>query len=433
MIQNQNESMKPWNDFWLDRLEKGTLWVTLFLLWWQWRHVIFEASIGSEFFEYGSVALYAIEVLMLLMLGLAMRRRGWREVLGVVHPAVWGLVVFGVVWSRGEGVALGLMGHWMIGLVWASWVAHSVTKWSDVWVPAVSGAFAQALVGIGQYLINQSWGLRWFGESVLDAQKSGIPVVVSDEVRQLRAHGMMPHANIFGGVMSLVWAGLSRWGLSGGLPTIVAIVGLAVAVAVSFGRASWLVFVVVGLTGLVVAVWRHRPRLALGIAAGLLAFGIVLASQWSFVLPRVTAVGELEERSIGERIESVGVWQSVWGQDWLWGVGAGGYVRAVVEQNPGGSVWEYQPVHNGWLVVLAELGVVGVMILLSLVIWMAWDCRRGWSRVWWWLAALAALALVDHWPMTLHQGRAAWFFALIAMIWWHRHLSPDPSLDYNAK
>ena len=42
-----------------------------------------------------------------------------------------------------------------------------------------------------------------FTEPSLNPDTLGVPVVIVDGLRQIRASGMMPHANIFGGLMAV--------------------------------------------------------------------------------------------------------------------------------------------------------------------------------------------------------------------------------------
>ena len=150
-------------------------------------------------------------------------------------------------------------------------------------------------------------------------------------------------------------------------------------------------------------------------------------------MARVAMGNSLEERSISERVEGLAVWRAVAEEVGAMGVGAGQYSAYLVERYDGREGWWYQPVHNGWLVLVVEYGVVGVLVMAALAIWLLRGYVRGVSAAGWWMLGLGVLALMDHWPMTLHQGRAAWFVALIALIWWHNHLSDTKKLDYNPK
>ena len=53
--------------------------------------------------------------------------------------------------------------------------------------------------------------------------------------------------------------------------------------------------------------------------------------------------------------------------NWLIGVGIGNYTFALRAKYPEIKVWELQPVHNTYLLILAELGVVGFLFLLLLL------------------------------------------------------------------
>ena len=373
---------------------------------------------------------------MIVNILLATWRRGVRQMLRWIHPAIWIIGLLMGVWAvalASLGVAV-LGSKIVLGLLWASYAGHSASKWSEIWKPLIYGSLVTAGVGIVQYFANHSVGLRLLGESILDPARAGTPVVVADELRQLRAHGLMPHANIFGGILALVWTWLIQWRMPGQRGwTWLAAVLLAVGVAVSFGRVAWLVFLVGLVVGGIGKLMNRQKYNAAGLAIGGLAFAVALASQWQYVIPRFAIDNSLEQRSISERAESLEVARQIWPQNTIIGMGPGQYTLELTRLYPDHDAWWYQPVHNGWLVLLLEWGGVGILALLLLVGWLTWRYRRGWQVVGLWVAGLGLLALVDHWPMTLHQGRMAWFVALIAMIWWHQHLSYKSNLDYNPK
>lgn len=51
----------------------------------------------------------------------------------------------------------------------------------------------------------------------------------------------------------------------------------------------------------------------------------------------------------------------------FFGVGIGRYTNAVQSLYPNHPAWSYQPVHNIYLLILVELGIVGVSAFIALL------------------------------------------------------------------
>jgi len=69
----------------------------------------------------------------------------------------------------------------------------------------ISG-FIQSIIGFVQFFTNHSIGLFWLRESVLSPEISGVAKIIFDGTSHIRAYGLFPHPNIFGGflVVSIV-------------------------------------------------------------------------------------------------------------------------------------------------------------------------------------------------------------------------------------
>lgn len=164
----------------------------------------------------------------------------------------------------------------------------------------------------------------------------------------------------------------------------------------SFSRSAWLGFVVAVMVGWQ---WFKDESLRLWWAVVSLTLIIGVGSVWPLVVGRTQVVGAHEQRSVSERVsgwhEAVAVWRS----QPLVGVGLGNYTVALSAQFPGLAPWAYQPVHNIGLLVLAELGVVGILLLAGAI----WGARRH-LRGLWWLAPIIIIGLFDHYFLTLYPG-----------------------------
>jgi len=75
-------------------------------------------------------------------------------------------------------------------------------------------------------------------------------------------------------------------------------------------------------------------------------------------------VQRLEAKSNTERISSIQESSTIIKDHPLLGVGLGNYTHYLRQQDSNQPAWSYQPVHNGYLLLFAELGFIGFIILL---------------------------------------------------------------------
>ena len=90
---------------------------------------------------------------------------------------------------------------------------------------------------------------------------------------------------------------------------------------------------------------------------------------------------------------------------------------ALEKNNPGQPAYSYQPVHNVFLLVLAEIGVFGFLFFVSLflyVFYQAIKIKDGFAVAL--LIALMILMMFDHYFWSLHFGMMFLFFVVWLMV-----------------
>jgi len=128
------------------------------------------------------------------------------------------------------------------------------------------------------------------------------------------------------------------------------------------------------------------------------------------ILARLTGNERLEVKSNQERILS---YQDGWGiikDNWLLGAGIGNYTLELHKKNPNLSAWDYQPVHNVFMLVWAELGIIGLIIFLAFIFQMIKIAFKNYPIVVF-LIFLLIVFLFDHYFWTLYVGVILWWFA----------------------
>jgi O-antigen ligase len=415
---------------WQGIAEEALLFLSLFLMSWRMRYEIQGGEVLGVYIEYSSWHLYLTDLVILALLLVWWRRK--REKLKfppeIIH---WPLLFFliwttaSVLWAEDKITALMIAGRWWLFWGWFMYLINEVKSLMTMIWPVALGALLQAGIGVVQYIANSSLGLQFFGEPILIPSQGGVPVVQLGEVRQIRANGLMPHANMLGGFLAAVLPflvyGLTQLKKGAEKNWLFIVVGISsVALALSFSRAAWLGFV----PALMILIWNTglKKYWKVLIASGGI-FIATLFTQYSAFVHRVLVDDSLEAKSIMERFDGWNYWQLVVERAPVWGVGIGNYIQELIHIEPGQSGWWYQPIHNIYLLIIGELGLVGVAFLIWLLVgvirlvWNKWQKKKSeLSLVVGPLLAFLVIGLFDHWPVSMQQGKILIFWALAVLI-----------------
>jgi len=143
-------------------------------------------------------------------------------------------------------------------------------------------------------------------------------------------------------------------------------------VLVSFSRGAFSALVV----GLIVAGWTiyrrrgEKMRLYVFVISMFILFaGMFYTAHRDLYQTRVTGISPTEHHVLSERLGQLTEATALIATRPLFGVGAGNYTVALMHDDDfRRSTWAYQPVHNSTILVLAELGIVGVGLIGMVVV-----------------------------------------------------------------
>lgn len=280
-----------------------------------------------------------------------------------------------------------------------------------------------------------SVGLRALGEFHISLE-SGASIVQAGDVRWIRPYGLLPHPNMLAGFLMIGLLATVPWILSSRpaawfAGTLAGLTGLF-ALLLTFSRAAWGGFAI-GLTMILILVWRHdsgstrrflrlEPLLTMG-SALIVSVVFVLLFQ-DFLLARAGVNSEsIELRSISDRaVYTQFAFRSI-GEAPILGLGIGNFPwRASYYLMFTRYDLRGDNVHNIYLSALAELGIIGFILMMSAVILgtrrIIHTSKAGHEYIerlalFAGFAALAAVGLLDHYPWTVLHFQAA-FWGLLA-------------------
>ena len=423
------------------RIANFFLLAACFLLPWQtiWLYRIVALPEGAT--VYGNLGVYATEFLI----AIAFLLRG-RPIISIAFQKIMQASYFflaagflALSLSSIFSVSLGLVSHLVVAGMFFFLLLDERTNIRFVIHAFIAGLILPCLLGWFQYLYGWSPASTILGLSEKYVETSGIAVVATDAFRSLRAYGSFPHPNIFGGylAMSILMIGWMVCGEKEGkkerrreekswkfIPLIVLFTSTLM---LTFSRGAWLAVSVSLFAVIAQALWYkklipHRaiPVMTVGILTILLTIGIL----HTHVFARFNPALHVEAISIEERSSQYQTFPSVFLISPIVGVGPGAYVFALETLSKNQPSWSYQPIHNTFLLLLAELGIIGFVafgyflfeIFHSVPPLLHKEGIRGWSRLnpvssgkifaTAFCLGLAILALFDHYLFSMWPGLA---------------------------
>lgn len=403
---------------------------------WQTIYFLREVFVGGEKWQYGTIGIYASDLFLvgfvLSVLIYSWRTIPWREVFSSRLTSAFlsfvGFIFLSTLWSSDPaltalyGVRIFLAGLFVFSL------QHFPCSFRRACVVLCVGMLGHAVLSLWQFFSQSSFSSTLLGISQYEAYMGGVSVVESfggdSDGRWLRAYGGFTHPNILGammGLMSIFSLGaflcfgrdkVFRWFF------LVASVLFFASLLVSFSRSGMIGFLF-GVSLLGIFAWHsdrfriYRNKLFLGVIFGyMLTFGVFFLAFGDLYETRVQGSARLEQISLDERTSQVGEAFDVISQSSVLGVGAGTYTKylydADEEQRP---IWQYQPVHNVDLLILAEIGFLGSGLLLFLLWQLFVQLRRKYDGglfvtkvIVATLVGFLVCAIFDHWQWDSHFG-----------------------------
>ncbi|MFZ5845482.1 MAG: O-antigen ligase family protein [Patescibacteria group bacterium] len=330
-------------------------------------------------------------------------------------------------------------------VVLAWYIIKTKPSLSAISYPLSAGVLFSSLFAIAQFFLQRSiGGPLWFlGERTFTADTPGIARIalnwdlgpVSPAGRfgawdfglKLRPYATFPHPNVLGGFLAVLLPLMiykltnlqinkfTRWKRSYYLTTLV--LGM-IALVLTFSRSAW----IAGGLAIALTIAKFKVQSSLAWPPGQAKFKVAIQISKIFLLTFLVLgfwflIGGINptEESWVVRSELNVAAVKIWQQSPLFGVGLGNFLTELPQTLPSREIYFLQPAHNIYLLILAETGVVGLLIF----VWLIYKVIRkhelgimnyGKNRNFSFiirnsLFIILLLGLVDHYPLTLQQGQ----------------------------
>lgn len=394
------------------------------------------------FDEYESIFLYLSDFILLALfwlVGWAAARRVMNQNFFWLLMAFLGLAIISGFSASLPGLAFYKSARLLLLISYCFVVAIISQKkfFERFFIAIATFGVIEAILGFLQFLRRESLGLKLFGESALNPLSGATSKIVASGAKILRAYGTFPHPNILAAFLVMALTSLFYFWLRRPSPRVIfsswkimwsdlalalPMFAISLGIALTFSRTSW---AITGFVTLGILMWGFLSRdyfrqtfrltLLLVAIAGFLYTGLA-----SFIAPRASL--SKAEQSVELRLEYNRLGVSLLKSNPL-GIGLGNQVFYAVKtgeyQKLGlTQVWQWQPIHNLYLLLATELGVGGLLLFALLLGDLFIKIKKGATGNLAGITAGAALTslllfgLFDHFLWTIWQGQLMLWFAI---------------------
>jgi hypothetical protein len=338
------------------------------------------------------------------------------------------------IWSLDWRTSLYIAAHfWLIFLL-----ILSLQDWHEAWNMVTIGfcaaLFLQFIIGMIELNTQsteflEALHLHWPG--IIDATSKGAGILKFADGRNfLRTYGTFPHPNMLAGFALICITGIISLILKSQKTNLAAWILLILAtslMAVTFSRSAWLGLAVFLPVLLLKLKFLDRKKIWLILFTSLITMILTLLPLQELLISRTTFATATEEFSLTGR-----VWLSQQALSYarekpIHGVGVGSFVIQLAQR--AGERNFVEPVHNVPLLVLVELGGIGLILLLAIFASMIREFvvtkKTNVILLTALLAGLGIISLFDHYFWSLAMGRM--MIALTLGLWFGQVANKDES------
>ncbi len=364
-------------------IEKLFFYLLIFFLPFQVRKVVYQ--FGTGFNEWTSIYLYLTDILvffLFLIWFLRLRKERFLKDINwawfgvkMRQPGLW-LIFFVLIsfisLSQARNIGLGFY-IWFKLIEFTIFFFYCKFNFNDLSLKRffqviVASGLIQSCIAIGQYFSQKSLGLRFLKESLLGIDVDGIAKIGVDGFKLIRAYGGLPHPNLlalflFLSIFSLYYLWLNKkYSFQEYLILSTILSFLLFGFFLTFSRSIIFTFFFSSLFYFIFSFKKNKKQV-LGLFLVVIVFSLFLSfSAWPEISSRFQL--SMHEQSVGLRSFYNETAFEIIKESPLLGVGLGNFVWLNQEMFNLLPTWVHQPIHNIYLLIASEVGLIGLIIFL---------------------------------------------------------------------
>ena len=288
----------------------------------------------------------------------------------------------------------------------------------------------QSIVAFFQFIFQKSLGLRYLGETVLNPQILGIAKIEANGEKFVRAYGTFPHPNLLGiflfltlllGVYLFLY---NKKSLTS--PTkflfLLGFLIIPIGILLTFSRSVWLITVFFGL----ILILRYSRKLfspdfklknSVFYIFIIFSFVTIIFLVFYSLMSTRICYQNCQDQSLLFRQIYLNFSQNIIQNNFTTGIGIGQFTSIFKEINPNDlPEWNLQPVHNFYLLITSEVGLLGLILILFFALNKINFLFLKNVVLSFLFIAFLLIGFFDHYFWTLPQGQFIFWLALALLV-----------------
>lgn len=409
------------------------LYIFVFLLPWQIRYIFNYLKLGVEHYEYGKLSLYLSEIVLIILFLTFIISWIFKGISkNKMRKSFVFSFLFLVIASLGYIIANDkqMFSYGILRLSEAVFLLFVLSKikfdFFKLAISFVASMLIHASLGVYQFFSQAILANKYFGISEQIASNYGPSVIKTGTERILRAYGGMSHPNILGGfiviaILFLLIIFLKHYlkansTIKIGLCLILFL--LSMGLVLTFSRSAYLALFISTVFLLAYFIYKKKFNEIMPFMIILfLSLAINFFVFHDLIITRIFSSDISSDTSGIERVELNKQAINIIKNNALLGVGLGNYIPYVFSNNAHQlEIWQYQPVHNIFLLLLSETGILGILTFLLALIFSSIEKIKSKSYfdliIFCSLLSIIVISLLDHYFITSFSGMMMFFLIL---------------------
>jgi len=220
----------------------------------------------------------------------------------------------------------------------------------------------QAVIAIFQYIFQSSIGLGFLGESQIGPDVEGVAKIDVGEDKVIRPYGTLPHPNVLAGFLMtgiILCLHKLKSKVHFALPVLIVLVA---AFILAFSRGAFLAILVAAMIYYSIKDTKLNFKYLILIAVGLFFIIVLFNLEQTFFSRMIFS----DAASFNERVMYFNISKYMMYLN-PFGIGIGNFTLALPEYTSMSlEPWQFQPVHNTYMLIMNEVGIHGAVIFLGI-------------------------------------------------------------------
>jgi len=348
----------------------------VFLLPWHTIYIVREVFFDDEKWQYGTIGIYVADIVLILWILLSIylyKDTILTHIFKKPKMLLFGLLLSlwsftSILWADDKTLAF----YFAIKLSLAldlffliQVIPLKVRKFSIIFIFSI---LIQSLIGLYQFVTQHTFAQKFLGLQYHDVWHGGNAIMQVSGERWLRAYGGTPHPNIFGVILlcALLLSIFLFFKQRDTFSKIFILASISIFTAnilYTFSRTMWLTSIF-SLIIFAIYIYRNKKYKIQQLATPLLLIAattlLITNMSHSLFFNRITQDTTLSHNSISDRTLYITQSKTLITLYPLHGTGIGNYTNTLKSQSQILSpIWQYQPVHNIYLLIISEIGFIG--------------------------------------------------------------------------